>query len=327
MQRRQRRLGWKTALLAIAPLTLGLIPGVPHPFIHAFLWWVPVPERVDVPEPREGVERVLIIAPHPDDEVLALGSTIAQLARGGDQVLVVFLTNGDANRAAKNLLTLNPLRRAPDFRALGYRRQKEAVRALGILGVPESHAMFLGYPDGGLYALWTDHWEETSPYRSPFTRASHPFYSNSFNPEAVYAGAYLAQDLATIVASFEPTIVYMPHEKDKHPDHRAAFHFGMDALYRAASEQRPEIRLYVVHVADWPMPVQLLPGLLLTPPELTGDWAWYTVEFPEEVIDLKLAAVRAYTSQVWTNGRFLGRFVRASEVYAIRSDPNCNIPW
>jgi LmbE family N-acetylglucosaminyl deacetylase len=38
----------------------------------------------------------LVLAPHPDDEVLGVGGTIAKLARGGHAVHVVIVTKGDS---------------------------------------------------------------------------------------------------------------------------------------------------------------------------------------------------------------------------------------
>ena len=38
--------------------------------------------------------RVLVIAPHPDDEVLGVGGTIAKRANAGDEVYVCIVTKG-----------------------------------------------------------------------------------------------------------------------------------------------------------------------------------------------------------------------------------------
>jgi len=303
--------------LAAGPLLVGVMPSVPHPFVHSLVWWVPIPERVDAPAPGEGDgERVLVIAPHPDDDVLGVGGSIAEFTRQGHEVCVVFVTNGDANEAAQLLLTLNPLHRAADYKALGYRRQKEAARALDILGVPSSHMLFLGYPDGGLTPLWSDHWSPDNPFTSPRTRVDRSPYRNTYSPDAVYAGADLLADLVEIIDIFRPTIVYMPHPEDRHPDHQASYHFGMKALSLASSVDEPEVRLYVVHVPDWPAPHRLLPDLPLAIPPVGSQEEWETVELCQETVDLKMAAVRAHMSQRWTNGRFLARFVRATEVYA-----------
>lgn len=303
-------------LILVVPVALGLIPTVPHPFLQLLMWWVPIPPRVDVPEPREGVERVLVIAPHPDDEVLGAGGAIAQFISGGHQVLVVFITNGDANTAAKRFFTWNPLNRAEDYRSLGYRRMKEAARATSILGVRADHLLFLGYPDQGLLYLWTTNMAKGAPYNSPYTQADHPFYLNSFNPEASYTGEDLLGDLITIVSQYRPTVVYVPHPKDGHPDHYASARFAEEAL--AAVPIDPEVRYYLVHAASWPSPSHLIPDARLLPPlDLVEFWEWKELDLSEEIVELKLEAVRAYSSQRLTNGRFLASFVRENELYAI----------
>ena len=304
----------------LLPLFLGLIPGVPHPFVHAFLWWTPIPSRADLPTPAEGLERILIVAPHPDDEVLAVGGTIAHLVEEGHTVLVVFLTNGDANRAAKRLLTFNFFNRGTDYRALGYRRQKEAVRALERLGVSSSQLVFLGYPDRGLTALWSDHWKREKPYTSPYTKVSYPFYSNSYNPWSVYCGEDLLSDLVAIAQQFRPTMVYLPHHEDEHPDHQAGFLFAMTAFSALGTEARPDVRLYLVHAPGWPFPRQLVPSKVLEPPDSPEEWSWQSFKLSEEAVKKKLAAVRTYTSQRWTNGRFLAAFVRPNELYLACED-------
>ncbi|MCJ8158785.1 PIG-L deacetylase family protein [Sphingomonas sp. LaA6.9] len=46
----------------------------------------------------EGIERAMVIAPHPDDEVLGCGGTIARLAATGCRVTVVLATRGKPPR-------------------------------------------------------------------------------------------------------------------------------------------------------------------------------------------------------------------------------------
>ncbi len=311
---RKRRVRRWILALAFVPLALGFIPGLPHPVLQILLWWNPIPPRAEIPQPQEGVERVLVLAPHPDDEILGAGGVIVNFLRQGHQVLVVFVTNGDANAASKKFFTWNPLNRAEDYRAIGYLRMKEAGRAMEILGVPWNHLLFLGYPDRGLWNLLTTNWEK--PFRSPYTKMDYPFYRNSFNPEAVYTGLSLLQDLCAILKGFQPTIVYCPHPEDAHPDHRATALFLNRALEQTGLF--PEIRYYLVHGRHWPTPLRLIPDAELPAPQhLTERWQWHSVVLEGEAVERKLAALRAYSSQRLTNGRFLAAFVRQNEVYAI----------
>lgn len=81
--------------------------------------------------------RCLVLAPHPDDEVLACGGTIATRARQSDDVFIVYLTNG--RRGAVNS-SEDPCAR----------RHAEALHATAILGVPTDHLTFMQFEDGHL---------------------------------------------------------------------------------------------------------------------------------------------------------------------------------
>jgi len=76
-------------------------------------------------------ERVLIIAAHPDDETLGCGGTIARYAADGDAVRVVFLAEGVTARFDPEDFDTDEVREKSE------RRNQNAVKALGILGVPE----------------------------------------------------------------------------------------------------------------------------------------------------------------------------------------------
>lgn len=87
----------------------------------------------------------LVFAPHPDDETLGCGGTIAVKRRRGARVRVVFMTDGAASHA--------DFVGAADLRA---RRMQEAHAALEVLGVEPSDRIFLGYPDGNLLGKRAD---------------------------------------------------------------------------------------------------------------------------------------------------------------------------
>ena len=78
--------------------------------------------------------RVLIVAPHPDDETLGAGGTAALHARRGDQVIIVTVTDGRSSQAA----SLSPT-------AMARQRASEAEAAAATLGVWE--LVQLGLPE------------------------------------------------------------------------------------------------------------------------------------------------------------------------------------
>lgn len=73
--------------------------------------------------------RVLIIAPHPDDEIIGVGGTIAKRAKAGDEVYVCIVTKGKS-----------PLFN-PDFIEQGRRECCEADAKLGV-----KETIFLDFP-------------------------------------------------------------------------------------------------------------------------------------------------------------------------------------
>jgi len=67
---------------------------------------------------------ILVVAPHPDDDVIIASGVINAANQRGENVTVVFMTNGD-------------------FVRLGDLRQDEAVHAqTSVLGTPENNLIF-----------------------------------------------------------------------------------------------------------------------------------------------------------------------------------------
>jgi LmbE family N-acetylglucosaminyl deacetylase len=83
--------------------------------------------------------RVLVLAPHPDDESIGCGGTLALLVDDGARVTVLFVSDGEATRAAKMAAE-----------EVARRRRDEATAACAILGCDPPR--FLGQPDGAVSA-------------------------------------------------------------------------------------------------------------------------------------------------------------------------------
>jgi N-acetylglucosamine malate deacetylase 1 len=79
---------------------------------------------------------VLVIAPHPDDEAIGCGGTVAKHCAGGERVEVVFLTSGE--------LALSHMEPEDAWQI----REHEAQDAAAVLGIAE--LTFMRLPDWGL---------------------------------------------------------------------------------------------------------------------------------------------------------------------------------
>lgn len=82
--------------------------------------------------------RAVVVAPHPDDEILAVGGLLAHLARVGTPVLIVAVTDGTASHVGSSEWPVARLARE---------RPHESRVALHRLGV-DTEPVRLGLPDG-----------------------------------------------------------------------------------------------------------------------------------------------------------------------------------
>lgn len=98
--------------------------------------------RVQAAQLVQPQQRAVVVAPHPDDEVLMVGGLLAELARLGRRAVVVAVTDGEASHAGSRRWT-----RA----ALARQRIDETDTALRLLGLQAS-VLRLGLPDGGVAA-------------------------------------------------------------------------------------------------------------------------------------------------------------------------------
>ena len=107
--------------------------------------------------------RTLVFAPHPDDEVLGCGGTIARKALAGTDVRVVIMTDGRTSHA--HLI---------DPEQLVLIRRAEAGAAARELGLDPTTCTFLDFPDGELHR-----------HRTPAIAAVSDLLG-SFQPDEVY---------------------------------------------------------------------------------------------------------------------------------------------
>jgi LmbE family N-acetylglucosaminyl deacetylase len=275
--------------------------------------------RLHLPHPL----RLIIFAPHPDDETLGAGGLIKRVVDSGGKVQVVFVSGGDSFREAvkKNFHLTNPAEE--DFIAFGQLRQREALKALWTLGVQPGRVIFLGFPESGLDHLWKEHWSPKDPYTSPYTGKDYPPYPNRLDPQAHYDGVDLVTEIKKILKSFSPTMVVIPHPYDGQSDHVATASFVLEALEGVEREEKalpqPHILTYLIHHSLWPHNSHLgMDGGLLPPSgSIVPDTAWYRLPLTSEEVEAKSHAIHKHQTQMAVMGHFLVHFVRTNEVFGV----------
>lgn len=265
---------------------------------------------------------LLVVAPHPDDDLLIAAGLIANAKARGDQVKVVFMTNGDY-----------------DGQSFGALRQGEAVNAQLFLGTVENDLIFLGYPDGGLPGVYTgspnpgDAWlgpnGRTTTYASRGLGGSD-YHTYQFGAPATYNRPNLIADLQSIITTYLPDHIVTTAEHDQHSDHATTFmavRDAVDAAVAATPGYNPALHKTIVwagHISlppAWPAPLDpgsyhVAPGS--PPPGM--PWAEReSIEVPSAMQTTAFAqnpkyqAIAAHASQGGV-GNILARFIHRDEV-------------
>ncbi|EEW24158.1 PIG-L deacetylase family protein [Rhodobacter ferrooxidans] len=177
---------------------LAITPGIYENF-------APVERLTELPAGR----RLVVIAPHPDDESIGAGGLIALWHAAGRQAEVVFLTDGAAGNPVLRDHSLSAEERNRIARSTARQRQSEAETALGLLG---AKGRWLDGTDG---ALWRD-------------------------------ARRISQGLAAQWQLCPPDLLVVPFPADRHPDHAAAARIAATAADIAALDPGLPVLCYEV---------------------------------------------------------------------------------
>lgn len=200
------------------------------------------------PDPRcddaalTGYDALLVLGPHPDDEVLAFGGLTAAYHALGKPVTVIVVTDGDAYCDACRLWKHGTVQgpscdaadlsnfATPEVDSFGEVRRGESMAAQQALGTPPPQ--FLGYPDTGLAAAWRNV-TAGRPDR-PLRRSDFSMCADCETCRGGYgegpATELTADTLAAslrerIAAAPEGALVATTHWLDGHGDHAALGRF------------------------------------------------------------------------------------------------------
>ncbi len=182
-------------------------------------------------------KKVMLIVPHPDDDLNIASGILEQYITYGSEVHVVFVTNGDYWNIAEVRLT-------------------EAIQALGSVGIPEDHVIFLGYADG--WAADGPHIYNAAPDRlcksrnghaSAYGLHSHP----AWNQGSAYTSDHLMEDIQSVILTHHPDVI-LCSDYDPHIDHKAvtmAFEKVMGRILKQEAHYRPVVLKAFAYCTAW----------------------------------------------------------------------------
>ena len=233
----------------------------------------------------------VVFSPHQDDETLGCGGTIIRKTRLGAQVWIVFMTDGSGSH--QGIIPENELKAI---------RRKEALEASRVLGVEESHLIFLDFKDGCL-----------GQYRD-----------NAINC------------IIELLHLIRPCEIFVPYYEDIQRDHISTHQIVMSAIW--GYDREVILNEYPVWFwSHWPWVSTPIPHHRRTLADMLKDTTAgmrlikdfrYQVKIGE-VLELKRTALEQYKSQMirfvpgtpwqtlWdvSDGEFLDCFFQDSEIF------------
>src|SRR5260370_29671839 len=135
--------------------------------------------------------RLLLVAPHPDDESVACAVALQRAVRAGAAIRVIYITDGDNNPWPQCVSERKWRLNTADRDRWGQTRRAEALAALRGLGVEPAAARFIGLPDQKLTAL------------------------------LIRDCRFALKRLGSMISQWGPTHLVFPSHFDRHPDHSA----------------------------------------------------------------------------------------------------------
>ncbi|MGB9552839.1 MAG: PIG-L deacetylase family protein [bacterium] len=305
--------GRMVPVLILAVLTIGALSTA-----LALSFWHPACVLLPFSLPDQA--KVLFILPHPDDEVISAGGIIPELEKRNCQMAFIYLTNGENFEWAAEEESGNTLLTPQQYLKFGYDRQRETGNALQALGLAHPRLTFLGYPDRSLTSLLTLHWSSKNPFFSRQLKTDRTPYTNSFDPQAIFSGECLLEDLEKAIGQTPWDIIFLPSPYDAHPDHWAAAAFARMAIeeLRGKWSKSPTLVSYLVHRGDWPGQNGKPSSPLLPPASMRGEgWNWMSFNLTPEDLTLKERALREYKSQLSILSGYLFSFLRPNELFSL----------
>jgi LmbE family N-acetylglucosaminyl deacetylase len=280
-------------------------------------------------------ERLLVLAPHPDDESLSSAGLIKRVLDNGGTVRTVVVTSGDAYVVAVMQDTGKRHPSAADYLDYGEKRLEESHRAAQVLGKGLIHLDLLGFSDGSIYSALVSHWRRKNPMRSEFTGFDRVPYREAEDRGSAQDGQDLRDQLVAILKETKPTLIAFPDVMENDSDHAGLGMFTLLAIYDWLSQSpsnhlHPRLLAYLIHWqhgwpkgSDWGIPQDWSDQPLHLPDDLPlRGHSRVCLNLNRQDITLKREVLAQYQTQQRVMGDFLSSFVRNTECFTLLKPSN-----
>lgn len=177
--------------------------------------------------------KILVIAAHPDDEVLGMGGTIKKLTKNGNDVKIVIMATGISSRRSSNYK--NSTKYEVDDQILKkineqiFRLRKDAKNSSTILGVRD--IQFESFPD---------------------------------NEMDIVSNLQITKKIEEIIQSYKPDVVYTHSQFDINIDHRALYFATITATRPKKNQNVKEVLCFEVPSStEWYFPSAFSPNVFV----------------------------------------------------------------
>jgi LmbE family N-acetylglucosaminyl deacetylase len=186
-------------------------------------------------------KKVLVVAPHEDDETIACAGVIRNAVENGDDVRILLVTTGGVGDAPRKRLT-------------------QTIAAMDLLGVSKDKIIYLGYEE--LFVLMCAY--HASPDElCPGTQEEQTFapmdlitdyHTIKYGQPADFSRRSILGDIEEILDGLRPDDIYMPAHMERHNDHAATALFVTEAIIHIKQRTRysPDVHEYMMYRSGLP---------------------------------------------------------------------------
>jgi len=177
--------------------------------------------------------KILIIAAHPDDEVLGMGGTITKYVKSGHEIKIIIMATGIFARRTKNYRNSTQYdlekKTSKSLEKELVELQKDALKASKIMGV--KNIEFMNFPDNEMDTI---------------------------------SNLQVVKKIESLIDQFEPSIIYTHSKYDVNIDHRILYDATITATRPTADCKVKEVYSFEIpSSSEWNFPSNFSPNIFI----------------------------------------------------------------